>query len=57
MLVFNSQEADSVTDQITSAAKKNNVPIVDLTEQMPKQYNDLLDWMNALVSDFAKSVE
>jgi zinc/manganese transport system substrate-binding protein len=57
VLVFNSQEADSVTNQITSAAKKNGVPIVDLTEQMPKQYNDLLDWMSALVSSFAKSVE
>ncbi|MCH4159929.1 metal ABC transporter solute-binding protein, Zn/Mn family [Bifidobacterium sp.] len=57
MLVFNSQEADSVTDQITSAAKKNNVPIVNLTEQMPKQYTDLLDWMNALVTSFANSIE
>ncbi|KFI82396.1 metal ABC transporter solute-binding protein, Zn/Mn family [Bifidobacterium psychraerophilum] len=57
LLVFNEQEADSVTNQITSAAKKNNVPIVNLTEQMPKQYTDLLDWMNALVSDFAKSIK
>ena len=55
MLVFNTQEADSVTDQITSAAKSANVPIVELTEQMPKEYSDLIDWMSALVDEFDKA--
>ena len=53
LLVFNSQEASATTDQITDAAKKANVPIVELTEQMPKEYDNLLDWMGALVDDFA----
>lgn len=52
MLVFNTQEANSTTDQITGAAKKVGVPIVELTEQMPAQYDDLLDWMDTLVSQF-----
>ncbi|MBM6699183.1 zinc ABC transporter substrate-binding protein [Bifidobacterium pullorum subsp. saeculare] len=56
MLVFNSQESDSTTDYLTSAAKAADVPIVDLTEQMPKQYTDLLDWMTTLVGDFADAV-
>ena len=55
MLVFNSQEANSTTDQITSAAKEANVPIVELTEQMPAEYSDLLDWMSALVDQFANA--
>ena len=55
MLVFNTQEADSVTDQITKAATSANVPIVELTEQMPKQYDSLIDWMSALVDKFAQS--
>ena len=38
MFVFNSQEANSTIDQITGAAKDANVPIVELAEQMPKQY-------------------
>ncbi|MCH9276227.1 metal ABC transporter solute-binding protein [Bifidobacterium amazonense] len=53
MLVFNTQEANSTTDQITGAAKSANVPIVELTEQMPAQYDNLLDWMDALVGQFA----
>ena len=53
MFVFNSQEANSTTDQITGAAKDANVPIVELAEQMPKQYTNLLDWMSALVDQFA----
>ena len=56
MFVFNSQEANSTTDQITGAAKDANVPIVELAEQMPKQYN-LLDWMSALVDQFAAAVK
>lgn len=56
MLVFNSQEADSVTNKLTDAAKKSNVPIVNLTEQMPKQYTNLLDWMDALTQDFTKAL-
>ena len=43
MLVFNTQEANSTADQITGAAKSANVPIVELTEQMPKEYTNLLD--------------
>ncbi|NMN00044.1 ABC transporter substrate binding component [Bifidobacterium sp. DSM 109958] len=56
LLVFNTQEADSVTGQITDAAKAANVPIVELTEQMPAQYADLTDWMDALVDQFAGAV-
>lgn len=55
MLVFNSQEADSVTDQITGSATSNGVPIVSLTEQMPQKYDDLLAWMGALVTEFSKA--
>ena len=55
MLVFNTQEADPTTDQITGAAKSVNVPIVELTEQMPKEHANLLDWMSALVDRFAEA--
>lgn len=55
MLVFNTQEANATTDQITGAAKEANVPIIELTEQMPKQYSNLLEWMTALVGEFAKA--
>lgn len=55
MLIVNTQEADSVTDTITAAATKNDVPVVDLTEQMPSRYDDLIDWMTALVRQLAKA--
>jgi zinc/manganese transport system substrate-binding protein len=56
VLVFNTQEADSTTDQLVSAAKSGNVPIIELTEQMPKEYDNLLDWMSALVDKFDSAV-
>ena len=57
MLVFNSQEANSTTDQITGSAKDANVPVVELTEQMPAEYDNLLDWMDALVDQFSAAVK
>ena len=56
-LVLNTQETNSTTDQITSAAKEGDVPVVELTEQMPQEYDDLLDWMSALVDDFAAAAK
>lgn len=55
MLVVNTQESNSTTDQITGAAKRADVPIVELTEQMPAEYGNLLDWMNALVDQFDRA--
>lgn len=55
MLVVNTQEANSVTDTITASARTNGVSIVDLTEQMPSRYDDLINWMTALVRQFAKA--
>lgn len=57
LLVVNTQEANATTDQLTAAAKSGNVPVVDLTEQMPAQYDDLLDWMDALVEQFADALK
>ncbi|KFI98789.1 metal ABC transporter solute-binding protein, Zn/Mn family [Bifidobacterium stellenboschense] len=57
LLVLNTQEENSTTTQIVSAAKEGNVPTVELTEQMPSQYDDLLDWMDALVADFASAAK
>ncbi|NMM95504.1 ABC transporter substrate-binding protein [Bifidobacterium sp. DSM 109960] len=50
MLIFNPQEANETTQQITAAAKKANVPILEISEQMPSSYDSLLDWMSAIVS-------
>ena len=56
-MVFNSQEANATTDQISDAAKDANVPVVELTEQMPAEYDNLLDWMDALVDQFSAAVK
>ena len=50
MLIFNAQEVNATTEQITAAAKQADVPIIEVSEQMPSSYSSLLDWMSALVS-------
>lgn len=53
LLVYNTQEANSLTDQITGTARTSKVPIVQISEQMPSKYNSLEDWIDALIKEFA----
>ncbi|WP_423734757.1 metal ABC transporter solute-binding protein, Zn/Mn family [Bifidobacterium simiarum] len=55
--VLNTQEANDTTKQLEAAASEGKVPVVGLTEQMPKDYDDLTDWMGALVDDFTAAVK
>ena len=48
--------ACSEYDKIVAAAKSSNIPIVELTEQMPEQYDSLTDWMAALVDAFSQAI-
>ncbi len=56
LLVVNIQEETELTGKIVTAAKSSNIPIVELTEQMPEQYDSLTDWMAALVDAFSKAI-
>ena len=56
LLVVNTQEESELTGKITNAAKSANVPMVNLTEQMPEQYDSLTAWMESLVGAFSKAI-
>ena len=56
LLVVNTQEESELTGKITNAAKSANVPMVELTEQMPEQYDSLTAWMESLVDAFSKAI-
>ncbi|RBP98676.1 ABC transporter substrate-binding protein [Bifidobacterium aemilianum] len=57
VLVVNTQETNSMTEQIIVSAKVGQVPQVDLSEQMPVGYQDLLAWIGDLQEDFAKALK
>ncbi len=52
LLINNSQEASDTTNLLTGTAGKSDVPVVDVSEQMPSNYKTLADWITALISDF-----
>lgn len=56
LLIVNTQEESELTGKITNAAKSANVPMVELTEQMPEQYDSLTAWMESLVDAFSKAI-
>lgn len=56
LLVVNTQEESELTDKITDAAKSVEVPMVELTEQMPEQYDSLTAWMEGLVDAFSQVI-
>lgn len=56
LLVVNTQEESELTGKITNAAKSANVPMVNLTEQMPEQYDSLTAWIEGLVDAFSQAI-
>lgn len=52
VVVNNPQETSDTTNMITGVAHKSDVPVVDVTEQMPEGYATLDDWISALVESF-----
>lgn len=51
VLVVNTQEGGATVSQLSQAAKSANVPIVEVSEHMPQQYDDVHAWMRGLVKD------
>lgn len=56
LLVVNTQEESELTGKITDAAKSVEMPMVELTEQMPEQYDSLTAWMEGLVDAFSQAI-
>lgn len=56
VLVNNPQEASDTTNLVTGVAHKSDVPVVDVTEQMPEEYGTLTDWIGALVKNFGEAL-
>ena len=56
LLVVNTQEESELTGKITDAAKSVEVPMDELTEQMPEQYDSLTAWMEGLVDAFSQAI-
>ncbi|MUH59638.1 metal ABC transporter solute-binding protein, Zn/Mn family [Bifidobacterium canis] len=48
MLIQNSQEESPLSQQLVSAADSGNIPVIDITEQMPSKYSTLTEWMKAI---------
>lgn len=44
VLFYNKQVTDNVTSDVLEVAKKNNIPVVGITETMPVNY-DAINWM------------
>ncbi|MBW3091392.1 zinc ABC transporter substrate-binding protein [Bifidobacterium sp. 82T10] len=53
LLVNNTQEASDATNMITGTAGRADVPIVDVSEQMPSDAASLTDWIDSLVDAIA----
>ena len=57
MLVNNTQEASDASNMITGAAGRADVPVVDVSEQMPKDADTLNAWINQLINTIIDAVD
>ncbi|ETY71353.1 metal ABC transporter solute-binding protein, Zn/Mn family [Bifidobacterium moukalabense] len=54
LLVNNVQEASDATNLLTGTAQKSDVPVFDVTEQMPADQSNLTSWILSLVTSLTE---
>ncbi|NMM93516.1 metal ABC transporter solute-binding protein, Zn/Mn family [Bifidobacterium oedipodis] len=57
LLVNNTQEASDTTNMITGTAGRSDVPVVDISEQMPENVSSLNEWINQLINSIIDAVD
>lgn len=57
VLINNTQEATDATNMLTGAAGRADVPVVDVSEQMPDKYDTLDDWIEDLTERIFTAVD
>ncbi|WP_236024447.1 metal ABC transporter solute-binding protein, Zn/Mn family [Bifidobacterium pluvialisilvae] len=57
LVVNNPQEASDMTNLVTGTAHKSDVPVVNVSEQVPEDKQTLTGWMNALISEIGKALD
>lgn len=55
MLIANPQEPSAMSDQLISAADSGNVPVVNITEQMPSEHKTLHEWLDSIVKQIQET--
>ena len=56
-LVNNPQESSDATNMLTGTAGKSDIPVVNITEQIPSQYTTLHAWIKALVENLTATLD
>ncbi|KAB7788575.1 metal ABC transporter solute-binding protein, Zn/Mn family [Bifidobacterium cebidarum] len=57
VLINNTQESSDATNMITGTAGRSDVPVVDVSEQMPKDATSLNAWINQLINTIIDAVD
>lgn len=57
VLINNTQESTDATNMLTGAAGRADVPVVEVSEQMPSKYDTLDDWIEDLVESIFTAVD
>ena len=57
ILINNTQEASDATNMLVGTAGRSDVPVVDISEQMPADYDTLVDWIGALSDSIFTAVD
>lgn len=57
VLAYNSQTSGAATTKVLQAAKKNHIPVVPVTETLPKKFDSYQGWMTANLSAIRHALE
>lgn len=55
MLIVNPQELNNYAQRLQRAAQQANIPIIEVSEQLPENQSDLLTWLSTIVNQIEQA--
>jgi zinc/manganese transport system substrate-binding protein len=57
VLVFNTQTSDPVAEEFVGIAAKRNIPVVNVTETVPPEYQTFVSWQMAQLQSLSDALD
>jgi zinc/manganese transport system substrate-binding protein len=56
VLIFNTQTSDPIAKKMVTIAKRHGIPVVKVTETVPRKYSSFVAWQKAMIANLERAL-
>ena len=56
VLIFNTQTSDPIAKKMVTIAKRHGIPVVKVTETVPRKYSSFVAWQEAMIANLERAL-